>query len=379
MSVLEKPLSLDAADARAVGHPTSRAFGPALVGWTALLAFGLAALGLETLGWVDAWVALAVDVQREAGLGIAMGRVTNAAPWVGAAFVVVAVPFAWRRGARLRDIAWAGVTLGIGLFVTQALKMIFERDRPGVVPWARATHSFPSGHLANAVLCAGVAVVLLWRRRPPRAALTLAVAFALLVGASRLFLSRHWTTDLVGSATFGISYLAFAAACDTTRRRATFAAGMLVLGCALCLAAVCGGRIHVTSPSSFAPVQDGGRLETAHVFDGAGRWSRAAGKEPAFRNVPAADPGVPLVGAGRLVKVVARPPHRLGVRCHPWLDLLVAGRPTLSWRMRRTWRSYAFPLPPAPGRVGDVRLRLRLRGPGCRAQPVLAVARIAVE
>jgi membrane-associated phospholipid phosphatase len=376
---LRRPLSIEAGDARAIGRSTPLPVTPAIAGWIALLAFGLDALGAHTLQWVDAWVAVAVDVNRSTGVGTAMGRVTNAAPWIGAAFVVAAVLLARRRGAELIELGWAGVVLGVGLLLAQALKMIFERDRPGVVPWEHATHSFPSGHLANAVLCAGMAVILLWRHRPPRAALTLAVAFAVLVGASRLFLSRHWMTDLVGSTTFGISYLAFAAACGTTRRRLVFAGGMLLVVGGLCLAAACGGRIHLASPSSFAPVPDDGRLETMHAFSEAGVWWPPQRQEPGFRAIAAGGPGARLTGAGRVVKVVARPPRRLGARCHPWLDVVVSGRTLLSWRMRQQWRTYAFPLPPWPGRFADACLRMRLRGPGCRALPVLAVARIAVE
>lgn len=68
------------------------------------------------------------------------------------------------------------------------------RARPG------SSYGFPSGHVsAAAAFCLGLATFFRWR-----AALVLAITWPLLMGASRVFLGRHFLADVIGGWVVGV-------------------------------------------------------------------------------------------------------------------------------------------------------------------------------
>jgi undecaprenyl-diphosphatase len=86
-------------------------------------------------------------------------------------------------------------------------KEIVDRARPAFNPAAATLGpSFPSGHTTTAAAFYAAAALLLGRRRPraARAAITGgAVAIAIAVAASRVFLDVHWLTDVIGGLALG--------------------------------------------------------------------------------------------------------------------------------------------------------------------------------
>jgi membrane-associated phospholipid phosphatase len=110
-----------------------------------------------------------------------------------------------------RRRSWTPIILvtaaGAGsLLLTIAGKNIIGRARPDradAVPPYETSPSFPSGHTLNAVAIAGIlAYVLLLRqhRRVTRVlSITVAVVFAVTVGASRVYLGHHWFTDVLAA------------------------------------------------------------------------------------------------------------------------------------------------------------------------------------
>ena len=89
------------------------------------------------------------------------------------------------------------------------------RARPPLieaVPPYEYAFSFPSGHALNSTVIAGMVAYLLAppaevamgasRRRPP------AVAWALAMGLSRVFLGHHWLTDVIFAWLLGAAWLA---------------------------------------------------------------------------------------------------------------------------------------------------------------------------
>jgi undecaprenyl-diphosphatase len=93
-----------------------------------------------------------------------------------------------------------------------AIKEIVDRARPAFNPAAATLGpSFPSGHTTTAAAFYAGAALLLGRGRPraTRAALTGgAVAIAVAVAASRVFLDVHWLTDVIGGLALGWSWFA---------------------------------------------------------------------------------------------------------------------------------------------------------------------------
>lgn len=111
----------------------------------------------------------------------------------------------WRRGWRILA-AWVLALAMASFYSFTALKLLFERSRPGVLLTGQgADFAFPSGHaLMSAAVCGTLA--LFYRRRGlvgRRAALLGATVVPLMVGLSRLVLDVHWATDVVGGWSLG--------------------------------------------------------------------------------------------------------------------------------------------------------------------------------
>ena len=119
--------------------------------------------------------------------------------------------FAWWRADKARTIAAlyaAGVVTGAGL-LDQVVKNVACRARPGAATAGRffaefpcfahgyALASFPSGHATTAF--AAAVIIALWY---PRAALP-ALALAMLVAVSRIFLGAHFPSDALAGALLG--------------------------------------------------------------------------------------------------------------------------------------------------------------------------------
>jgi membrane-associated phospholipid phosphatase len=80
--------------------------------------------------------------------------------------------------------------------------------------------SYPSGHTLETTAVALVGAYVLWREglADPRVAFPVAAAIPLLEGAGRLFLDRHWASDIVGGLLGGLSVAAVCASGYEARR-----------------------------------------------------------------------------------------------------------------------------------------------------------------
>ncbi|MGJ0119733.1 phosphatase PAP2 family protein [Williamsia sp. MIQD14] len=142
---------------------------------------------------------------------------------------VVAAIVLWRIGSRDRALT---VLIGSasGWLLMQALKHLIARPRPE--PRFRViaidTFSFPSGHAMMSAVVLGLVGVAAWqtstRVRAHPAILAIAPAASLLIGASRVYLGVHWTTDVVAGWVIGAIWVVLAGALARAlraRRRTT--------------------------------------------------------------------------------------------------------------------------------------------------------------
>jgi membrane-associated phospholipid phosphatase len=100
------------------------------------------------------------------------------------------------------------------LTFTYVGKAIVGRPRPPLsdaVPPYEHAFSFPSGHTLNSTVIAGMVAYLVACRFTSRLGITLcvllAVAWAAMMGFSRVFLGHHWLTDVIFAWLLGLAWL----------------------------------------------------------------------------------------------------------------------------------------------------------------------------
>jgi membrane-associated phospholipid phosphatase len=175
---------------------------------------------------VDHDVAASVARHREPWLTSVLKVLT----WLGSSAVLVPVAVAaggWlrRRGGSWRPMLILALTLAGAFGFSQLVKHLVGRARPDDRLVHAIGYAFPSGHatfaaagwLALAILLAGV-----WPRRRT-ALVAVALVVISIVGASRVYLQVHWTTDVLGGWALGALWLTVVLVCagGPIRRRAT--------------------------------------------------------------------------------------------------------------------------------------------------------------
>jgi membrane-associated phospholipid phosphatase len=128
------------------------------------------------------------------------------------ALITAVMVWRWRSGTPLvlMVIATAG-----SLLMTNVGKAVVGRPRPPLpeaVPPYEYAFSFPSGHTLNSTVIAGVVAYLLIRRLQTTwtrvLTVVVAVAWALTMGLSRVFLGHHWLTDVMFGWLAGAAWVA---------------------------------------------------------------------------------------------------------------------------------------------------------------------------
>jgi undecaprenyl-diphosphatase len=111
---------------------------------------------------------------------------------------------------RWREAAFAIIAFTGSALLNLATKAFFQRERPSL--WEsiapESTFSFPSGHAMGSMTLAAVVVMLAWRTRWRWLVALPAIAFAGLVGLSRLYLGVHYPSDVLGGWAAGLAWTA---------------------------------------------------------------------------------------------------------------------------------------------------------------------------
>jgi undecaprenyl-diphosphatase len=176
-----------------------------LVGYLALAIFAAQqqffALDYGTRAWVRQLRGEALNLPMELAtlLGDNVGLV---------ALIAIAMPVLWRLNRR-----WA-VALPVLMAGAGALQWLAKaaagRVRPNLAPFG-----FPSGHVLSLVVFFGLMIYLVAmassrRRRWRVLACLVATLPVVVVAFSRLYLDKHWLSDLAGGLTIGAAYLLLA-------------------------------------------------------------------------------------------------------------------------------------------------------------------------
>ena len=168
----------------------------------------------ERLVRIDRAVTDWLTVERGDVLTRAMELVTwLAAPAVVAGVVVAAVAVLSARRHAGSAAFLVASSAGAALLVSVA-KLVVARPRPPAVDAVVVArgYSFPSGHAAQSVACYGALALIAWYlsddRRVRLAVLVAAGLVAVAVGASRVVLGVHWTSDVIAGWALAAGWLA---------------------------------------------------------------------------------------------------------------------------------------------------------------------------
>ena len=149
-------------------------------------------------------------VLRQETPHLPMALVTQLGGPIGVLLLIVAgtTVLLWRHQRRWA-IALPALMAGAGALQAVA-KWSMGRARPDETPWG-----FPSGHVLSLVVFFGLMVWLVAtaskrRRRWRLLASSLCALTVTVVAFSRLYLDRHWLSDLAGGFAIGLAYLLLA-------------------------------------------------------------------------------------------------------------------------------------------------------------------------
>ena len=134
------------------------------------------------------WLTAAMKTVTTLGSFLVVGLLASAA------VVVLLFARAWRQALLVAVAVSSAVLLNLWL------KVIFHRRPPDVVHplLAPDKYSFPSGHAMSATALATALVIIAWPTRWRWVVTPLALAYAFLVGVSRVYLGMHFPSDVLG-------------------------------------------------------------------------------------------------------------------------------------------------------------------------------------
>ncbi|OIJ25794.1 YegS/Rv2252/BmrU family lipid kinase [Nocardioides luteus] len=128
---------------------------------------------------------------------------------VGVALLVAAGLFR----AYLRAAVYVLGVVVVTLLVRRGLVLLVDRDRPEwqLTSWLHESPAYPSGHATGIAVLAGVIAVVVTmfvrRRGIRRLAYTGLVLLVVLVSADRVFLGRHYPSDVLGGIAFAAGFV----------------------------------------------------------------------------------------------------------------------------------------------------------------------------
>ncbi len=129
------------------------------------------------------------------------------------AYVILIVWFVKKKQNRTAIyIATIAITSSLMLYF---LKLYFHRDRPiNALDGVSSTYSFPSGHTTSAFIFYGLLIFLIWQNDwKKKYKYLLSAVFciiALLVAVSRIYLHRHFASDVLAGFCVGTIWLCIA-------------------------------------------------------------------------------------------------------------------------------------------------------------------------
>jgi YegS/Rv2252/BmrU family lipid kinase len=200
--------------------------------WAAVCLLGFAALAWAVTGdrspldQVDQWGRTGEDWADDFGPFVQVLRAVELGFNTIGMTILTTAAAAWLflRGQR-RAALFAVLVMLVTALATTGLKLLLDRDRP---EWQDTlglleTHSFPSGHASSAAAFAGILITLVSlfvrKANARHAVIAIVLGWWLLVCADRIFLGRHYPTDVVAGSLLGAAVVLLTIAVVNPRPR----------------------------------------------------------------------------------------------------------------------------------------------------------------
>lgn len=123
---------------------------------------------------------------------------------------VLAILLFWQYGKKKYILPLAVIIIG-GQLSISIFKRIFERPRPEWGIYAGRLDSFPSGHAVGVMIFYGFIMYYIWKNVADKfwrnTLLAIGAVIILAVGFSRMYLSLHYFTDVLGGYILGALWL----------------------------------------------------------------------------------------------------------------------------------------------------------------------------
>lgn len=158
---------------------------------------------------------LAQELREHAKESPALRAASTTLSFIGSEWVLVPIGVAVAallvvRRQHATALVWV-LALGIGPFLNKAIKHGFQRLRP-FAPADSVDWSFPSGHSMNSFIYYGLftyaLLVVIPRRWVKFTTVLLLFCLVILIGFSRMYLTRHFLSDVLGGFAFGAGWIA---------------------------------------------------------------------------------------------------------------------------------------------------------------------------
>jgi undecaprenyl-diphosphatase len=185
----------------------------ALAAAAAFVAIFVAVSPIAHTDALDVEVASWVSTHRFESLVTASKVTSLLGSVVGIVPIALVVTWMLHRRHGWHHARWYVIAIGGASGLYLVVNHLVERERPplGLRLVYDTAWSFPSGHSTQAIaFCFGTALLATHGRslRTQLAAAAIALAGVLAIGASRIYLGAHWTTDVAGGFALGTCWLA---------------------------------------------------------------------------------------------------------------------------------------------------------------------------
>jgi membrane-associated phospholipid phosphatase len=159
--------------------------------------------------WIDTYIQSLLVQPESLGVYTFFRYFTKSGSAIGVCILLaLCVIFFYMKDKDMKAILLLPIATLITHFLNVGVKVLIERERPSINPIVDAVgYSFPSGHAMIGIVAYGLSAYLIVQKVRSNSAKQIVIwtsfVFIFLIGISRIILSAHYPTDVIGGYIFG--------------------------------------------------------------------------------------------------------------------------------------------------------------------------------